>query len=93
MQYRARRILSESQITVEIAGTRRSVWLLDVSETGMKIALAGSLPPGTPLKVEAARISLAAVVRWSDERAVGVELDRGLSTGEVAELSGLAWAV
>ncbi|SDY93720.1 PilZ domain-containing protein [Jannaschia faecimaris] len=92
MQYRSRRIPSDSDITLIISGLKLTVRLLDVSETGLKVALAQAFPSGTAVTVQAARFDLSGIVRWSTEKETGILLSGPLKSDQQAELAGMSWA-
>lgn len=88
MFYRPRRRPSMMHVTLLAGGARIAAPLLDVSSTGMKVAVKAGLPEGSTLKVEGGRLTMDATVCWSRAGHVGLILDRQLSEAEQAELSG-----
>lgn len=93
MFYRPRRVPSNATITLVIGGLILSVALLDVSESGLKIALDQPFPQGTKVRIEAARFSITGQMRWASGREAGLTLDAPLSVSDQAELAGMAWAI
>ncbi|CTQ50548.1 PilZ domain-containing protein [Jannaschia donghaensis] len=92
MQYRSRRIPSNADVTVVICGLQLTIPLIDVSETGMKLALAYEFPPDTAITIQSARLHLHGVVSWSTQFETGVRLLQPLGKADLGELAQIAWA-
>lgn len=88
-RYRPMRRPSMMRVTLSAEGRRRDVQLLDVSETGMKLACKDRLPEDALVEVSTPRIARQAHVRWAERGALGLTLTQPLSPAEQAELAGM----
>ncbi|WP_167767067.1 PilZ domain-containing protein [Jannaschia formosa] len=79
------------RITLSAPGFRKDLQLLDVSETGMKLACTEPLPADVPVEVSTPRIARSGHVRWAERGAIGLTLTEPLSAAEQAELAGMTW--
>lgn len=93
MFYRPRRRPSGMQVTIRALGKDLSVKVLDVSQTGVKVAIPDGLPEGAAAMLVTPRFQVGATVRWSQAGKVGLTLDRKLGSGEQTELSGMSWGI
>ena len=89
--YRPRRRPSDLRVTVESGGARRDVRLLDVSETGLKVAWRDPPPAGDAVDVSTPRLALRARVQWAEHGATGLRLSQPLPPSEQEALSGMTW--
>ena len=90
MFYRPRRRPSSMQVWLAIDSKERTVTLLDVSETGVKIAAPDGLAAGARVALVTPRFSRQAMVRWIRDGQAGLTLDTALSQDEQGELAGFA---
>lgn len=93
MFYRSRRIPSDADVVLIVAGLKLIVKLIDVSETGAKVTLDGPFPEGTPVVLESGRLRLEGEIRWARAGEAGIGLSAPLSPSDQAELACISWSM
>ena len=84
---------SSMEVWLSFGAVRRTVALLDVSETGVKTTVPEGLKPGMAVALVTPRLMREAEVRWIHGRQAGLVLDAALNQEEQRELAGLAFGI
>ena len=81
------------QVGLRSGGRSASAQVIDVSETGIRLAAPGAYAVDETVTVETPRMVLTGNVQWARGGEIGVRLDTRLSASQQTELTGLSWGM
>ncbi|UWQ16583.1 PilZ domain-containing protein [Jannaschia sp. M317] len=83
--------MADLTVTLHSDGGRQTARVLDVSPTGVKVAVEDEPAVDARITLQTARRAFDGHVRWVDGGRLGLSFDRPLSKSEQSELAGLGW--